>query len=497
MGPDGIHPRLLKECSREVSLPLQIIFSKSISTGVFPEAWRLSNVVPIFKGKLRCDPLNYRPVSLTSVCSKTMERIVARQIMDYLEVNDLLSPHQYGFRPGRSTEDQLILTYDYVSQCVDDGFVVDMIFLDFSKAFDLVNHLILLEKLSCLGIRGDMLRWIAGFLSNRSLSVVVDGSSSGERPVVSGVPQGSVLGPLLFLIYVNFLGRSLVTGLYKAFADDYKLYLRYSWKSLENVHDSVSALQSDLDSVSLVSSSWNLVLNPDKCVVMRFYRGHQLWEDNAHQYYLNGEHLKFVEIHKDLGVMVDHRLNFHVHVDGVVNRAWGLANNILRSTVCRSPSFMVALFISHIRPMLDYCSSVYGLGYVCDMRRLESVQRRWTKRVEGFGELDYSIRLKRLNLFSIKGRILRKDLINYWKIIRKGSDELFSLFTMAPNVGTRGHQYKLLMPFRCTEQGRMSFAVRRVRLWNALPVHVVEAESVTSFKGLLADALGDALFQYD
>jgi hypothetical protein len=498
VGPDGIHPNLLKSCASELAYPLSLIFNRSLESGVLPEAWLVSTIVPLFKGKSRYESLNYRPVSLTSVCCKTMERILVSHLVEYLEDNELLSPNQFGFRRGRSTEDQLLLTYADVVEWVDAGLMVDVVLLDFSKAFDVVCHSVLLSKLSSIGVDGRLLCWIRSFLRCRTFRVGLDGYLSEERDVLSGVPQGSVLGPVLFLIYVNHITDGIGAS-FRAFADDFKIYLSYQRDPQVEAHVARSNLQSDLNSVYTVSSSWNLKLNPSKCVVMRFCRG-SWWQEGVEQsqYYLGDSLLPFVNSHRDLGVLVDTKLRFHLHVKQVVGKAAALANSLLRSTVCRSAEFMISLFVSHIRPILDYCSTLFHTGYVGDLRLLESVQRRWTKQVEGMSDLDYSARLRQLNLFSVKGRLLRSDLIKYWKIlcVQEDGPDLSVMFQRAPDGRTRGHPYKLLCPRSSSDMKSRFFFARCVQLWNGLPSEVVLSSTLSSFKNSLVLFLGDMMFDY-
>ena len=494
VGPDGIHPRVLKSCAPVLSYPLTIIYRRSLSERKLPAHWKKSVIIPIHKKGAKYDPLNYRPLSMTSIPCKKLETLIAAELYEYLECHSLITPHQYGFRPGHTTADQLTLVYDKISKQVDLCRVVDMIFFDFSKAFDVVSHDILLGKLSDLGVRGQVLDWISDFLIGRTMCVEVGGVQSAPRPVLSGVPQGSVLGPILFLIYVNNIAATLSSD-YKIFADDLKMYCLIPHSTPEQYSNATSACQSDIDRLQAVGSSWGLSMNSSKCVVMRFKRrGTTL---PSPHYVLNQAELKLVTSHKDLGVVVDSDLKFHSHVRETAHKAGGLAHNLIRATVCRSPEFMVSLFTMHIRPIIDYCSSVWFTGYLQDIRILEAVQRRWTKQIAGFADLDYGQRLRSLSLYSIQGRLMRTDLIFYWKILTgRSSIPPDVMFQFAPPLGTRGHNLKLSVPCCNTDLRKRSFSVRRISEWNDLPQTVVSASSLNVFKRALATHLGDKLYDY-
>ena len=490
-GADGIHPSLLHHCEEVLALPLSLIISKSLAEGVLPDDWKHSRVTPIFKAGSKFNPLNYRPVSVTSAPCKVAERLLANHILSYLECNNLLDTRQFGFRKGRSTEDQLLLSYGKIAREVDRGRLVDAVYLDYSKAFDVLSHTVLLAKAASIGFSPEVLGWIESFLIGRSMQVSVNGVSSEARTVVSGVPQGSVLGPLLFITYVNSLGVNFNCEWY-SYADDLKLFATKSREASTAIDNS---LQSDLNNLSAISTSWNLNLNPSKCVLIRF--GTKNYSDGDDSgYMLGGTSLKLVKTHKDLGVLVDSSLRFHLHIGEVVRKSSGLANQLLRSTVCRSPIFMITLFISHIRPILDYCSTLWNQGYLGDVRRLESVQRRWTSNVIGMEGLNYSDRLRRLNLYSIQGRLLRTDLIKVWKsfcpIVEVG---MLNIFERQFHTATRGHRLKLSMPSCRSETLRRFLSVRIIREWNCLPANVVEARTIDSFKNRLDACMGQRFFE--
>ena len=222
-GPDGLHPRVLRETRDSVAAELAAIYRESIDTGILPVDWALADVVPVYKKGGKDDPNNYRPVSLTSIPCKVLESIIRDQLMEHLQSENLLADAQHGFRPGRSCTTQLLLAVEEWSRSIEQGDPIDILYLDLSKAFNTVSTRRLLHKVAAHGIRGKLLRWIEAFLVGRKQRVIVGDSCSGWIPVPSGVPQGSVLAPTLFLLYVNDLPTVLNCGI-KIFADDSKLY---------------------------------------------------------------------------------------------------------------------------------------------------------------------------------------------------------------------------------------------------------------------------------
>ena len=262
-GDDKIHPMILKECAEQLGKPLQKIFQCSVNSGIFPDSWKTATITPLYKSEERDLPGNYRPISITSQVGKILEKIVRREMLAFITSKDLLSPHQHGFCGGKSCMTNLLETLEDITASVDAGIPVDEIFLDFRKAFDKVSHAKLIYKLHRMGFEDSILCWIESFLSNRRQRVKLNADVSSWADVTSGVPQGSVLGPLLFLVFINDLPGLMKTNC-KLFADASKLYAEVP--SFEE-H---KMLQEDLNKCDEWATQWGMEFHPKKCKVLHF-----------------------------------------------------------------------------------------------------------------------------------------------------------------------------------------------------------------------------------
>ena len=473
-GPDGIHPRVLQEAADSLAPQLSRLFRESLDTGILPQDWKVANVVPIFKKGNKDDPGNYRPVSLTSIPCKVIESILRDQLMTHLQAGNLLADAQHGFRPGRSCATQLLLAVEEWSALVERGEPVDILYLDLAKAFNTVPPRKLLQKVKAHGIDGKILRWIEAFLIGRQQRVIVGDKLSGWTPVPSGVPQGSVLAPLLFILYINDLPSILNCGI-KIFADDSKLY-----RSVCHQGDAL-ALQKDLDTTTRWADEWQLSFNATKCKVLHV--GHQ----NRHNIYtLKGIMMEEVTVEKDLGIHIDMDLKFRKQAAAAVAKASQVMAVIRRSFQILDKSTLPVLYKTLVRPHLEYGNIIWGPFNRADQQLVERVQRRATKMVPELRHLSYSERLQELNLPSLYHRRRRGDMIMVYQLLHGGIDlDPQDFFTAGISRSTRGHAWRLIKPRAITRIRRNAFSVRVINDWNGLPPAVVSAETLNQFKNRL------------
>ena len=464
-----------------------MIYRASLETGEVPKEWREANVSPIFKKKgSKLESVNYRPVSLTSVVCKVLESIIRDKIMKYLQENNLIAPQQHGFVPNKACNTNLLETMDRITEALDLGYIIDLIFLDFEKAFDKVSHAKLILCLFAIGIHTVLVRWIKAFLSNRKQRVVIGDSFSCWEDVLSGVPQGSVLGPLLFTIFINDLPK-IVKHLIRMYADDCKLIA-----IIKTLQDMIQ-LQNDIDSLQEWAKTWQMSFNYNKCKVMHLGNKNQrkdytmkLGEDREPHI------LEKTELEKDLGVLVSSDLKWAAQVDKATKSANSVISQIRNSFSYFDKSLVKLLYVGLIRPKMEFAIQVWNPYFEKDKERLDRVQHRATRLVPELRKKPYEYRLKMFGLTDLDIRRERGDLIEYYKIKNQldkveWSKEPTNLL-LSKNLRPSLRRDDILVCEKLNKEhmSRKSFFLNRtVPIWNRLPINVKEAITLDSFKASL------------
>ena len=483
-GPDEIPAILLKKCKGSLALPLSIIWRKSLNENDIPTDMKHAVIFPLAKGGSLTKPSNYRPVSLTSHVIKIFERVIKKAIVQHLENNILLNPNQHGFRSKRGTVTQLLEHYDKLLSSLCDNNCVDVIYLDFAKAFDKVDHKILLTKLNNIGIKGKLHSWLQSFLQNRTQSVLVNSEMSAPQKVLSGVPQGTVLGPILFLIMANDLSESCEHTTISCFADDTRV--------VATVKDQISVnnVQKDLDAISMWAIENNMTFNEQKFELLRYGRDKTLI-NNTNYYSGNGEIIEEKSNLRDLGIRMQNDASFDEHIAKIqaTGRRW--CSWVLRTFSSRHRDTMLVLWKQLILPRIEYCSPLWAPSKRKDLEKVESIQKTFTAKIEGMRDHNYYERLQILNMYSIQRRFERFIIICVWKIlngltvnvngqIQAKNNQRTGIKCVVNQIkcqGGRGMQTKMFD----------SFAVRGPRLFNAMPKYIrnICHATVEQFKHVL------------
>ena len=403
--PDNIPAQFLKHVSPYICQPLSFLFESFFLNSYIPPVWKIAHVRPIHKSGSASDVANYRPICLTCICGKVMESIISDHLLEFLLEHKLISKNQHGFLSKRSTCTQLIESLQDWVMALKSKIPLDIAYIDFRKAFETVSHPKLLHKLSSYGIKFELLAWIREFLENRSQCVMVDGHCSNFIAVKSGVVQGSVIGPLLFILYINDIMDLIdAPSVCKLYADDLKLY--------SEVKTCTNSITSSLLRIEDWSRVWQLKINCSKCAVIHLGNSNPLV-----QYSIDKVNLPNVKSIRDLGVVYSDKLDFNEHISNIVIIAYQRVNLIFRGFTFRNTLLLTRTYINFVRPILVYCTPCWSPYLLKDIDKIENVQRYFTRRLFSWSLYTYNERLFLLGLESLESRRLKYDLKLYFQII--------------------------------------------------------------------------------
>ena len=454
--------------------PLSKIYNVVIGTGIIPSDWLSATITPINKVPNPGCIDQFRPISIICSDIKILELIIRDRIVDYFRMNNIISQCQFGFVKRKSVEGQLLCYTDFLSRNIDNNIPVDVFYTDFTKAFDKIPHNLLLHKLKNYGIDGYILQFISAWLNNRKQRVKYGKSLSNFVNVCSGVPQGTVLGPLLFIIFINDI-FDVINCKSLFYADDGKFFT-----SINSIHDCIS-FNNDMFNIQQWCVDNGMSLSLNKCSILH------IGSNNPHyKYSINGTSFQTVETIRDLGVTIDSELNFDQHIRSTVHRASVRLNNIMKLFFHHEPSLKIMLYKVFVRPLLEYCTSVWFPKTKGQVKLIESVQRKFTRFYCGCKKLEspsYDNRLKSSGLVSLSRRRLVSDLCLLYKIIHRDCLMLqdFPILKFSARK-SRGHPFTLDYDFCKTTLRSNYFSIRNVRFWNSLPMCIVTSKNAKYFR---------------
>lgn len=473
-GIDDINTKILKSTVIHSSNILFHIFRQSLSTGEIPRDWKIGKIIPIFKSGDKTNAQNYRPISLTSVPCKILEHIIVSAVAQHLDSNNFFFSNQHGFRKGFSCETQLLEFTNELLHNMDENFQTDCIFLDFSKAFDRVAHSRLIGKITSLNLDSLTTSWLRNFLSFRKQFTVVNGHSSPFSDVLSGVPQGSVLGPLLFLIYINDL-PSNITSTIRLFADDCIIY-----RKIRSPAD-LLALQRDLDHVTAWCSSWQMSLNTEKCKLMTFSRKKS---NSSFNYMLDNSLVSQVSSYKYLGVHFSCNLSWSTHIQKITAKASRTLGYLKRNLHGTPATTRKLAYQTFVRPQLEYASSIWSPHQAYLINSLESVQNRAARFISRNYDRHSSVTNIKLSLSlcTLQSRRLIALICLFHKIVY--STNLSTLPLAQPHRTSRRLNNHL--SFKRLSGKTVAFnssaLPQAIVHWNGLPEHIVNIRDPASFR---------------
>ena len=478
-GWDSLKPSIIKNIKEYVKLPLACICNLSFSTGVFPTELKLANVAPVFKANDEMAFTNYRPVSVLPVFSKLVERLMYNRLVTYINENRLLYKYQFGFQEGKATYMALIVLIEKVAEALDKGESVIGVFLDFSKAFDTVDHGILLAKLHKYEVHDTALKWFEDYLTNRMQYVTYNSIKSEQKMIDCGVPQGSILGPLLFLLYINDLSTVSESCFSILFADDTNMFI-----AGKDIQDMCHKLNEDLTKIQEWLCCNKLSLNVSKTHYVVFMPRNKFFNDV--NVMINNEKIERVYVTKFLGVQIDAQLNWKRHIEYTCKKLSKCIGILAKARKVLYKSCLINLYYTFAYPYFIYCNHVWGNAYQTNLEKIIIVQKRLLRLITGS-----PYRAHTEPLF-VANRILTFKEINEFTIgvfmFKSQNGDLPEFFYnyYQTHKDVHGRETRnadaLYVPYGRLDIRKTSVRIYGADVWNSIPTYIQRSESITIFK---------------
>lgn len=480
-GLDGIPARMLKDAANIIAKPLAYIINLTISTGEIPMEWKEAKVTPVFKSGKRSEENNYRPISVLPLISKIMERSIQVQLVAFLTENNVLSTYQSGFRKKHSTETAVIYLVDHILEHMDKQEITGAVFIDLKKAFDLVDHECLLYKLEHYGIRGQSLDWFRNYLTNRTQKVNYANELSSSLILDFGVPQGSVLGPLLFVLHINDLPKCLLNCSISMYADDTIIYC-----SGPDTNEIMRILQDDLNRVAQWMVNNRLVLNQSKTKVILFGTKQKLENVSGFTIKLHGHDIERVRKFSYLGVMLDEQISWKEHTEVVCNKVAKRLGLLSRIRSCLTLEASKCVYNSLVLPVFDYTDAVWcelSAGCCQNLQRLQNRAARII--LQRDSSKNTFISLNWVDLAT--RRSIHKCILVFKCLNDLVPVYLGDYFVRNHNIHTYNTRRKtdLHLPKPKLSLGKRTFRYSGSFLYNTLPSKIKNATSLSNFKHLI------------
>jgi exonuclease III len=491
-GNDGICVKMIKLIWQTLVFPITHIVDTSLQTSTFPDIWKSAILSPVPKIRNPVNIKDFRPISLLCILSKVTEKIAVEQIIDFLNTNNILDPFQSGYRTLYSTATALLKITEDMRNAVFKKRVVVSVFLDFSKAFDCVNHKILIRKLTQLNFSHPVVAWFESYLSGRKYAVKGrNGARSEWVKVDRGVPQGACLSPLLFSLYIHDISSILQNRCkYHIYADDIQLYIDCD---LSDLHEAIKTLNLVLDDIAKWSEQHGLKLNPTKTQAMLIATDKtqkQINKLNLPKLTLTGTHILFSDTVKNLGVFFDTTLSWDRHISAICQKIYGSLNNLQKFRSMTPQTIRLQLVKSLLLPHFDYCSFVYCNITSAQRKRLQNLMHA---AINYAYDVPFASRLSKYyhkaEILQLHDRHALEILLMTHKIVHKNCPSYLSdMFTMSNSVNTRNtrsHKFKIYVPRVGVTAPENSFVVKAARLWNDLPADLCSNPNIDAFKSAL------------